>query len=61
MLKDDSAGRIAGRDTSEIAAAVRSLLADPPPRSVVAANAAAFSWEANAERLVEIWRAARAG
>jgi glycosyltransferase involved in cell wall biosynthesis len=58
VMKDDSAGRIAGRDAGEIAAAVRDLLADSPDRAAVATNAATFSWEANAERLVEIWRAA---
>jgi teichuronic acid biosynthesis glycosyltransferase TuaC len=58
VLKDQSAGRIAGRDAIEIAAAIRDLLADPPVQTAVAANAEAFNWEANAERLVEIWRTA---
>jgi glycosyltransferase involved in cell wall biosynthesis len=45
------AGRIVERDAEAIAAAVRELLAAPPPREAVAACAARFSWEANAAAL----------
>ena len=51
-----SAGRIAERTPEGIAAAVGELLADPPAQQAVAANAARFSWEANAEALVAFWR-----
>jgi hypothetical protein len=36
---------------------VRDLLAEPPSQRDVAANAAGFSWEANAAQLVDHWRA----
>jgi glycosyltransferase involved in cell wall biosynthesis len=61
VVRDDSAGRIAARHPGAIAAAVRAILDDPPSQEAVAANAARFSWEANAAELVGIWRdAARA-
>jgi glycosyltransferase involved in cell wall biosynthesis len=43
------AGRLVPRDSAAIAAALRALLADPPPRDKVAECAARFSWQANAE------------
>ncbi len=45
------AGRIVARDPLAIADGVRGLLADPPSREDVAALAARFSWQANAEAL----------
>ncbi|MBV1687675.1 glycosyltransferase [Novosphingobium sp. G106] len=51
-----SAGRIAARDASAIASAVREILADPPSQEAVAANAERFSWEANAAELIAFWR-----
>ena len=39
-----------------MAAAIRAVLADPPPREAVAHGADGFSWEANAEGLVAHWR-----
>ena len=56
VVPDDTAGRIAERTPEAIAAALASLLADPPAQADVAANAARFSWEANAEALVAFWR-----
>ena len=56
VVRDDSAGRIAPRHPRAIAAAVRAILDDPPSQQAVAANAARFSWEANATELVGIWR-----
>lgn len=51
-----SAGRIAARDASAIASAVREILDDPPNQEEVAANAERFSWEANAAELIAFWR-----
>lgn len=57
VVRDDSSGRIAERTPEAIAAALTGLLADPPAQATVAANAARFSWEANAEALVvDFWR-----
>jgi teichuronic acid biosynthesis glycosyltransferase TuaC len=55
LVKDASAGRIVERDSAAIAEAVASLLAAPPDRDAVARAAAPFSWEANAERLAELY------
>ena len=49
------AGRIVERDPEAIADAVRRLLQDPPPPERVAANAAEFSWEANAAALADYY------
>jgi glycosyltransferase involved in cell wall biosynthesis len=51
-----SAGRIATRDASAIASAIREILGDPPSQEDVAANAERFSWEANAAELIAFWR-----
>lgn len=51
VVHDASAGRIAERSATAIVRAVRELLADPPSQAAVAANAARFSWEANAAEL----------
>jgi teichuronic acid biosynthesis glycosyltransferase TuaC len=45
------AGRIVARDPGSIAAAVRELLADPPPQEEVRKAAERFSWERNAAEL----------
>jgi glycosyltransferase involved in cell wall biosynthesis len=45
------AGRLVPREAAAIAAAVRELLADPPPAEAVRASAARFSWARNAEEL----------
>ncbi|MDG2004272.1 MAG: glycosyltransferase [Novosphingobium sp.] len=58
VVQDQSAGRIVARNADAIANAIRELLANPPEQALVAANAAPFSWENNAARLVEIWRRA---
>ena len=46
-----AAGRLVGRDPEAIAAAVRDLLAAPPPPEAVREAAAKFSWERNAAEL----------
>lgn len=51
IVTASEAGRIVPRDAGAIAAAVRDLLADPPPREAVAALAERFSWQANAAAL----------
>jgi hypothetical protein len=38
-----------------VAAGVRAVLADPPPREAVAALTEAFSWDANAAALAGHW------
>ena len=55
VVRDRSAGRIAERTPEAIAEALRDLLAAPPAQAEVAAHAARFSWEANAEALVAFW------
>lgn len=56
VVRDDSAGRIVARDPAAIAEAIRAIIADPPSQEAVAANAAQFSWDANAAALAEHWR-----
>lgn len=51
VVSAPSAGRIVARNVDGIVQAVRELLADPPEQTAVAANAARFSWEANAAEL----------
>lgn len=55
VVADASAGRIARREPEAIALAVRELLAMPVAQAAVAANAARFSWDANAAELVGFW------
>jgi teichuronic acid biosynthesis glycosyltransferase TuaC len=57
VVGDPSAGRVVERNAGAIALAVRDLLTEPPSQHDVAANAAGFSWEANAAQLVDHWRA----
>ncbi len=56
VVRDASAGRIAARDPSAIAAAVRELLENPPVQAAAAANAARFDWATNAAELVAYWQ-----
>jgi teichuronic acid biosynthesis glycosyltransferase TuaC len=58
VVRHPSAGRIAAREPDEIAQAITEILADPPAQAAVAANVERFSWEANAEALVGLWRQA---
>jgi teichuronic acid biosynthesis glycosyltransferase TuaC len=51
VVRDASAGRIVERNSAAIAQAVQELFDDPPAADAVAANAARFSWEANAAAL----------
>ena len=56
VVREASAGRLAGRSATAIAEALRGIFEKAPDQEAVAANVAGFSWEANAERLVEIWQ-----
>lgn len=56
VVTGPNAGRLVARTPAAIAAAVREILAAPPPRAKVAAHAARFSWEANAAQLAEHYR-----
>jgi teichuronic acid biosynthesis glycosyltransferase TuaC len=56
IVRDEAAGRVTERSPEAIATAVSELLAAPPGQEAVAANAARFSWEANAEALAAFWR-----
>ncbi len=53
VLDRPEAGRIVAREPEAIAAAVRELLADPPPQAAVRQVAERFSWEKNARELRE--------
>ena len=55
LVTDASAGRIVARDPAAIAEGVRDVLAAALPAEDVAANAARFSWEANAAALAEYY------
>lgn len=53
VMTSPVAGHIVARNPGAIAAGVRELLADPPPREAVAALTERFSWDANAAALAE--------
>jgi glycosyltransferase involved in cell wall biosynthesis len=53
VLDRPEGGRLVARDTDAIAAAVQSLLADPPVQEEVRRLAERFSWEKNARELRE--------
>jgi teichuronic acid biosynthesis glycosyltransferase TuaC len=55
LVTSAAAGRIVERDAETIAAAVRALVADPPPRDEVAAQADRFSWHSHAAALDAIY------
>ena len=55
LMRDPSAGRIVSRDAEAIAAGVRDVIATGYAPEDVAANAARFSWEANAAALAEYY------
>ncbi|MFC3101293.1 glycosyltransferase [Altererythrobacter lauratis] len=55
LVADDSAGRIVERNAPAIVQGVREVLAAAIPAEKVAANAARFSWEANAAALAEYY------
>ena len=61
VVRNPSAGRIVERSAAAIAEALRDLLKDPVPPQFVAANAARFSWEANAAALEEYYDGLVAG
>ncbi|HEY0414686.1 MAG TPA: glycosyltransferase [Allosphingosinicella sp.] len=51
VIDRPEAGRIVAREPGAIAAAIRELLDDPPPRQAVRAAAERFSWDRNAAEL----------
>jgi glycosyltransferase involved in cell wall biosynthesis len=55
LIAGDVAGRLVARSAQAVAAGVRAVLADPPPREAVAALTEAFSWDANAAALAGHW------
>ena len=56
LMKNDAAGRIVAQDPRAIAAAVQSILANPPQAADVTANVQAFSWKENARQLADFFR-----
>ncbi|KPL67164.1 glycoside hydrolase [Erythrobacter sp. SG61-1L] len=55
LVRDASAGVIVERNGAAVAQGIRALLANPPAQQAVIANAAAFSWEANAAALADYY------
>jgi glycosyltransferase involved in cell wall biosynthesis len=55
VVTGPAAGRIAAREPGAIARALAGLIAQPSAPEAVAACAAKFSWEANAEALAAIY------
>jgi glycosyltransferase involved in cell wall biosynthesis len=56
LLTDPVAGRIVDPNSSAIVAAVRAILADPPPPQAVAATVRHFRWQANGDQLFSFFR-----
>lgn len=56
LMKNGAAGRIVAQDPHAIAAAVQSILANPPQPADVTANVRAFSWKENARQLADFFR-----
>jgi teichuronic acid biosynthesis glycosyltransferase TuaC len=56
VLEEPVAGRIVGRTSEAIAAAVGEVLANPPKREAVATTVAGYSWDANGKALVGHWQ-----
>jgi teichuronic acid biosynthesis glycosyltransferase TuaC len=56
VVHSPAAGRLVDRDPGAIAAALAELLASPPDPADVAAEAARFSWQANADQLAAHYR-----
>ena len=61
VVCDPSSGRLAARNPAAIAGALADLLAHPPTQAAVAANAARFSWEANAAQIAAHYQRITAG
>lgn len=57
LMQNEAAGRIVAQDPAAIALAARDLLANPPSNDDVAHNVRAFSWDENARRLADYFRA----
>lgn len=53
LLDSPGAGKLVARDPVHVAAAIRSLLADPPSRKIVAASVDRLSWDSSAATLYE--------
>lgn len=55
LVTGPEAGYVVARDIESIAAALRKLFADPPPREAVAATVERFGWPAHAAELARIY------
>lgn len=55
LIASETAGRLVARDPQAVAAGVKAILADPPPREAVAALTERFSWDVNAAALAAHW------
>ncbi|AKM06776.1 glycosyltransferase [Pelagerythrobacter marensis] len=55
LVTSPDAGYVVARDIDAIAAALRKLFADPPPRERVATTVDGFGWPAHAARLAHIY------
>lgn len=55
LIASETAGRLVARTADAVAAGVRAVLANPPPREAVAALTERFSWDANAAQLTAHW------
>lgn len=53
LIACDTAGRLVERNWQAVAAGIKAVLADPPPRAAVAALTDHFSWDANAAALAD--------
>lgn len=56
VVRSPAAGRLVERNPGAIATALAELVANPPDPAAVAAEAARFSWQANAEQLAGHYR-----
>ncbi len=55
LVRSPIAGVLVERNTEAVAAGIRRVLANPAPRTEVAAEVAAFDWHAHAARLAEYY------
>ena len=55
LIASETAGRLVARTADAVAAGVRAVLANPPPREAVAALTERFSWDSNAAQLAAHW------
>jgi teichuronic acid biosynthesis glycosyltransferase TuaC len=57
LIVSDVAGRLVDRNPAAVAAGIKAVLDNPPPRAAVAALTEAFSWDANAAALAAHYEA----